>query len=50
MHQLIADSKLELMKIIWWNGGTALYAYIMTKLDKSGHEWKKIPFSHYYQD
>lgn len=41
MQQQISDSELELMKIIWANGGTALYAYIMSELEKSGNEWKK---------
>lgn len=41
MQQQISSSELELMKIIWGNGGTALYAYIMSELDKSGNEWKK---------
>lgn len=41
MQQQISDSELELMKIIWANGGTALYAQIMAELDKSGNEWKK---------
>lgn len=41
MQQQISDSELELMKIIWGNDGTALYAFIMSELDKSGNEWKK---------
>lgn len=41
MKQQISDSELELMKIIWGNGGTALYAYIMSELDQSGNKWKK---------
>lgn len=41
MQQQISDSELELMKIIWGNGGTALYAFIMPELEKSGNEWKK---------
>lgn len=41
MLQQISDSELELMKIIWENGGTALYAHIMSELNKSGNEWKK---------
>lgn len=41
MQQQISDSELELMKIIWTNGGTALYSYIMEELDKSGNVWKK---------
>ena len=41
MQQQISDSELELMKIIWANGGTALYAFIMRQLEESGSEWKK---------
>jgi predicted transcriptional regulator len=41
MLQQISDSELELMKIIWRNNGTALYAFIMTELEKGGCEWKK---------
>lgn len=29
------------MKIIWKNGGTALYSYIMDELEKGKNEWKK---------
>lgn len=28
------------MKIIWKNGGAALYALIMEELEKDGNEWK----------
>lgn len=41
MMQQVSDSELELMKIIWDNGGTALYAYIMEELVKAGHSWQK---------
>ena len=41
MQQQISNSELELMKIIWGKGGTALYASIMSELEKSGNEWKK---------
>lgn len=41
MQRQISDSELELMKIIWRNGGTALFARIMSELDKNGNEWKK---------
>lgn len=37
----ISDSELELMKIIWENGGTALYAQIMEALQKAGRTWQK---------
>lgn len=37
----VSDSELELMKIIWASGGTALYARIMEELVRSGHGWQK---------
>lgn len=37
----VSDSELELMKIVWANGGTALYAYIMEELSKAGRTWQK---------
>ena len=39
--QQISESELVLMKIIWKNGGIALYSYIMEELEKHGNEWKK---------
>lgn len=36
MIQQVSDFELELMKIIWDNGGTALYAEITDALDKKG--------------
>ena len=39
--QQISESELVLMKIIWKNGGIALYSYIMEELEKDGNEWKK---------
>ena len=36
----ISESELVLMKIIWENGGTALYSLIMEKLEKDNNEWK----------
>ena len=39
--QQISESELVLMKIIWKNGGTALYSYIMEELEKEQNEWKK---------
>lgn len=36
MLQQVSDFELELMKIIWENGGTALYSEITTVLDKKG--------------
>lgn len=37
----VSDSELELMKIVWANEGTALYAHIMEELAKTGHTWQK---------
>ncbi len=39
--QQISDSELELMKIVWASGGTALYAQIMEELAKAGRAWQK---------
>lgn len=36
MVQQVSDFELELMKTIWENGGTALYAEIVKALDKKG--------------
>ena len=41
MTQQISDSELELMKIVWANGGSALYAHIMDELAKAGCTWQK---------
>ena len=41
MIQQVSDSELELMKIIWENGGMALYADIMEKLAQTGRTWQK---------
>lgn len=41
MQQQISDSELELMKIIWSSGGTALYARIMEELAGTGRAWQK---------
>lgn len=40
MAQQISESELVLMKIIWKNGGAALYAFIMEELEKDRNEWK----------
>lgn len=40
MHQ-ISDYELELMKVIWTNGGAALYADIVTALSAKGMDWTK---------
>ncbi|MCM1253394.1 MAG: BlaI/MecI/CopY family transcriptional regulator [Clostridium sp.] len=40
MAQQISESELVLMKIIWKNGGAALYSLIMEELDKDNNEWK----------
>ena len=37
----ISDSELELMKIVWAAGGTALYAQIMESLAAAGRTWQK---------
>ena len=39
--QQISDYELELMKIIWANGGTALYAEIVKALEDKGTPWTK---------
>lgn len=39
--QQISESEAVLMKIIWGNGGSALYSYIMDELEKEESEWKK---------
>lgn len=39
--QQISDYELELMKIIWANGGTALYAEIVMALEDKGTPWTK---------
>lgn len=39
--QQISESELVLMRIIWKNGGTALYSYIMGELEKDSNVWKK---------
>lgn len=41
MIQQVSDSELELMKIVWENGGSALYAQIMEELTNSGRTWQK---------
>ena len=34
MIQQVSDAELDLMKIVWANGGTVLYAHIMEELAK----------------
>lgn len=41
MLQQISESELVLMKIIWKNGGTALYSQVIEELEKDGSQWKK---------
>lgn len=41
MIQQISDAELQLMKIIWGRGGTALYAQIMEDLTAAGSTWQK---------
>ena len=40
MAQRISESELVLMNIIWKNGGSALYSFIMEELEKDKNEWK----------
>lgn len=39
--QQASDYELELMKVIWENGGTALYAEIVAALSDKGISWTK---------
>lgn len=41
MVQQVSDAELELMKIVWTNGGTVLYAQIMEELAKTDRTWQK---------
>lgn len=41
MIQQVSDAELQLMKIIWSKGGTALYAEIMEELTVAGRTWQK---------
>ena len=41
MIQQVSDAELQLMKIIWSKGGTALYAEIMEELTTTGRTWQK---------
>ena len=41
MIQQVSDSELELMKIVWNNGGAVLYADIMEELAKTGRTRQK---------
>jgi len=41
MIQQVSDSELELMKIVWAKGGSALYAQIMEELTRTGRTWQK---------
>jgi len=41
MRQQISESELVLMKIIWKNGGTALYSHVIEELEKDSNPWKK---------
>ncbi len=40
MARQISESELVLMKIIWKQGGSALYSIIMEELEKDKNEWK----------
>lgn len=39
--QQVSDYERELMKVIWGNGGTALYAQITEALSQKGMNWTK---------
>ena len=41
MVQQVSDAELQLMKIIWGKGGTALYAQILEELTATGNTWQK---------
>lgn len=41
MSQQVSDSELEILKIIWAEGGKALYARIMEELAQTGNHWQK---------
>lgn len=41
MSGQVSDSELTLMKIIWAEGGKALYARIMEALEETGNHWQK---------
>lgn len=41
MVQQVSDAELQLMKIIWGKGGTALYAQILEELTAAGNSWQK---------
>lgn len=41
MLQQISESELTLMKIIWKNGGAALYSRITDELERESSPWKK---------
>ena len=41
MAQQVSDAELQLMKIIWGKGGTALYAQILEELTAAGNPWQK---------
>lgn len=38
--QQISDSEMEVMRIIWNNGGSAMFAHIMNALEEKDREWK----------
>ena len=41
MVQQVSDAELQLMKIIWGKGGSALYAQILEELTVTGNTWQK---------
>ena len=41
MIQQVSDAELQLMKILWERGGSALYAQILEALTATGNTWQK---------
>lgn len=41
MQTQISESELVLMKIIWNNGGAALFSFIIEELERDQNDWKK---------
>ncbi len=46
MSQQISESELVLMKIIWKNGGAALYSVIMEELEKDKNRMEEQHRTH----
>lgn len=41
MLQSVSDAELDIMKIVWANNGSTLFAYIMDELALKGKTWQK---------